>query len=90
MIGLNLLILDNFLEGNFETNARIEASKMNMGAGYGVHYLMPYRGADENVSMNLSQRNRDEFSEMMNEKGIGYGEHCGPISTFEPYNSEIN
>ena len=73
------------MESLLDLNARIEASEreMNMGAGYGVHYLMPYRGADENVSYDFvsmthfySAKARSglvagwpEFSEMMNEKG---------------------
>ena len=67
-----------------------------MGAGY-RHYLMPYRGADENVSYDfvsmiifIAQR-QDQlvagwpFSEMMNEKGYfaGFLLQNGPISTFE-------
>lgn len=76
---------DGDMESLLDLNARIEASEreMNMGAGYGVHYLMPYRGADENVSYDFvsmthfySAKARSglvagwpEFSEMMNEKG---------------------
>jgi hypothetical protein len=40
------------LEKLLDLAARIEAKEIEMGnrAGYGEHYLLPYRGADENVT----------------------------------------
>ena len=43
------------METLLDLNARIEAKRKRneYGCRNGVHYLMPYRGADENVSMIL-------------------------------------
>ena len=80
----------NFVEGGnmanlLDLNRRVEASEIEMGnrAGYGVHYLMPYRGADENVTYDFVimthfysakaradlVANWPEYRDMMNEKG---------------------
>lgn len=80
----------NFVEGGnmanlLDLNKRVEASEREMGnrAGYGVHYLMPYRGADENVTYDfvIMQHfysakaradlvaNWPEYRDMMDEKG---------------------
>ena len=85
----------DFRQCNFETMgnleklldlaAKIEAKEIEMGnrAGYGEHYLLPYRGADENVTYDFvimrhyySAEARSniigswsEYREMMNKSG---------------------
>ena len=73
------------MENLLDLNARIEASEIEMGnrAGYGMHYLMPYRGASPDADYDFvimthfySAKKRSdiiasypEFRDMMNEKG---------------------
>ena len=76
---------DGNLDKLLDLNARVEASEREMGnrEGYGEHYLLPYRGADENVTYDFvimrhyySAEARSnivaswpEYRDMMNEKG---------------------
>ncbi len=73
------------MENLLDLNARVEASEIEMGnrAGYGVHYLMPYRGASADIDYDFvimrhyysAQKRSDivasypEYRDMMNEKG---------------------
>ena len=73
------------MEKLLDLNARVEASEIEMGnrAGYGVHYLMPYRGASPDTNYDFvimrhyySAKKRSdivasypEYRDMMNKKG---------------------
>ena len=73
------------MENLLDLNARVEASEIEMGnrAGYGVHYLMPYRGASPDIDYDFvimrhyysAEKRSDivasypEYRDMMNEKG---------------------
>ncbi len=73
------------MENLLDLNARVEAKEIEMGnrAGYGVHYLMPYRGASEDIKYDFvvmvhyySAQKRSElistyseFRDMMDETG---------------------
>ena len=74
------------IEKLLDLNARVEAAEIEMGnrAGYGIHYLEPYRGIDENVDYDFvimrhyySAEMRSSivtsspsFREMMNKNGF--------------------
>ena len=74
------------MENLLDLNARVEASEIEMGnrAGYGVHYLMPYRGASPDIDYDFvimrhyysAEKRSDivasypEYRDMMNEKGF--------------------
>ena len=74
------------MEKLLDLNARVEASEIEMGnrAGYGVHYLMPYRGASPDTNYDFvimrhyySAKKRSdivasypEYRDMMNKKRL--------------------
>ena len=78
-------VAEGTMENLLDLNARVEASEIEMGnrAGYGVHYLMPYRGASPDTDYDFvimrhyySAKKRSdivasypEYRDMMNEKG---------------------